>query len=269
MKNYRSEMWAILPEAFVTLVNIARAELPPSLTEPSASEPYTLTDGLATVTLHGPVTRVLSARDRARMAFFGSEATASSELIQTLEELRCNPSVHTVLFDIDSPGGSVNGTPELAAAVRRLSKEKHTYAYTAGLCCSAAYWIASQCDAIYAAPSSRVGSIGVLLPLLDTSGLFTKAGMKMDVISAGKYKGAGVPGTALTEDQRLLLQAQVEATWEAFKAAVNLRRKVDAAHMEGQTFSGEVAVHAGLADACADTLAAVQEKVMKRHAVRR
>lgn len=268
MRNYLSEPWAILPESFVGLLEMMQADLPSIQPNPTNPVPYTLTDGLATVPLHGPITRILSDRDKARMAYFGTEATASAELRQTLRELHGNPSVHSVLLDIDSPGGSVNGTPELAATVRDLCKDKHVYAYTSGLCCSAAYWVASQCDAIYAAPSARVGSIGVLLPLLDTSGLYNKSGLKMDVISAGKYKATGVPGTALTEDQRLLLQAQVNATWETFKTAVNERRTIDEAHMEGQTFTGEVGVHAGLVDACANSIDLVQEKILRRHARR-
>lgn len=267
MKNYQSEIWAILPDSFVSLLNIAQAELPPSLADANKVEPYTVKDGLATVPMHGPITRVLSARDKARMAYFGMDATASAELAQVLREMKANPAIRAVVLDIDSPGGSVNGTPELAEAVRELSKEKYVYAYTSGLCCSAAYWVASQCDAVYAAPSARVGSIGVLLPLLDTSGLYNKSGLKMDVISAGKYKSAGVPGTALSEEQRLLLQTQVEATWAAFKSAVNKRRTIEDDHMEGQTFTGEQGIHAGLVDACVNSLSLVQEKLQRRHAV--
>ena len=68
----------------------------------------------------------------------------------------------------------MNGTPELAQAVADASRDKFVYAFSAGQMCSAAYWVASQCDAIYATPSARVGSIGVILPFVDDTEAFRK-----------------------------------------------------------------------------------------------
>ena len=48
-------------------------------------------------------------------------------------------------------------------------KEKPVYAFSSGLMCSAAYWVASQAQAIYVTPSARVGSIGVVQPVVDES----------------------------------------------------------------------------------------------------
>ncbi len=82
--------------------------------------------------------------------------------------------IKAVFLDIDSPGGTVAGTPELAAAVASLNERKPVYAFSSGLMCSAAYWIASQARAIYATPSAQVGSIGVVQAVIDNSAALDK-----------------------------------------------------------------------------------------------
>jgi len=156
--------------------------------------------------------------------------------------------IEAIFLDIDSPGGSVNGTPELAQAVAEASKAKYVYAFSAGQMCSAAYWVASQADAIYAISSARIGSIGVILPVVDSSAAFEQAWLKVEVFAAGKFKSAGTPGTSLTDEQRSWLQSEVEETAADFHAAVlACGRKIPDDAMEGQTFSARNAMRFNLA----------------------
>ena len=74
-------------------------------------------------------------------------ATDMEDIEAALIAARDREDVQAVFLDVDSPGGTVNGTPELAALVADVSKAKYTYAFTDGQMCSAAYWIASQADA--------------------------------------------------------------------------------------------------------------------------
>ncbi len=257
--------WLITLSAYRELC--AALAIKPTAT-PAASDaekPYDLQGGLATVPLHGTLMRDIPPAMAQRAAIYGVQLCSMSNTASTLRELAENPAIHTVLLDVDSPGGTVNGTPELAYAVQTLAQTKHVYTYTSGRCCSAAYWVASQSDVIYAAPSAMVGSIGVLLPLVDTSGLYERNGIKVEAIAAGKYKSTGLDGTALTDEQRALLTQRVESIWQQFKTAVNTRRSVAAEHMEGQSFYGNEARDKGLVDACAYSLAEVQYRLMKRH----
>ncbi len=173
--------------------------------------------------------------------------TVADEIIAAVNEAGVRPDVHALFLDIDSPGGGVNGTPELAQAVADVSKAKYVYAFSAGLLCSGAYWVASQCNAIYVTPSARVGSIGVILPMTDTSEALRNNGIKIEVFAAGKYKSAGTPGVPLTDEQRAWLQAGVEEIAADFHAAVLARgRKIPAEAMEGQTFSARNAMRFNL-----------------------
>lgn len=257
--------WLIEPESYARLCALPLLASVPGKAAAQPEPQVAIDRGLATVRLRGTLLREATEADHRAFTAYGVEYTETAEAAKALKRLGTDPGISVVLLDMDSPGGTVNGTPELANAVRDLARCRHVYAYTAGMCCSAAYWVASQCDGIYAAPSARLGSIGVLLPVTDSSEAYSRNGIRVEMFTAGRYKGTGMRGTSLTDEQRALLQEQVNATWQEFKAAVNSRRSVPDEAMEGQTFSGRQAVVNGLADGCADSLAAVQDKLRQRH----
>lgn len=164
---------------------------------------------------------------------------------EMLEECHRDPAITCIIFDIDSPGGTSVGVPELANRVKNCSKE--TIAFTSSECCSAAYWIGSQANSFYATPSSSVGSVGVYIAYPDCTEAYKMEGVKMEVIKAGLYKGAGIPGTSLDAGQRKMLQDEVNDIHADFKAAVKgVREFVEDASMEGQIFSGKRGAEAGM-----------------------
>ena len=170
------------------------------------------------------------------------------DIEEMLEECERDPSIKTIILDIDSPGGTSVGVPELANRIKNCSKE--VISFTGNECCSAAYWIGSQASSFYATPSSSVGSIGVYIAFPDCSEAYKMEGVKMDVIKSGAYKGAGIPGTSLDEGQRKMLQQEVEDIHVDFKDAVkSVRSFVEDSSMEGQQFSGKRAAEAGLVTA--------------------
>ena len=257
--------WLITLEAYRELCTVNFQAPAQGNAVDEKAQPYELKEGLATVRIHGTMLRQVSPRQKAIAVICGVRLCSMEEPASALQHAAADPAVHTILLDIDSPGGTVNGTPELAQVVRTIAKDKHVYAFTAGQCCSAAYWVASQADVIYAAPSATVGSIGVILPVVDSSALYDRCGLKMEVFSAGKYKSTGMDGTSLTEEQRDRLTQQVNATWARFKQAVTRRRSISEDDMEGQTFYGLEARDRHLIDACAPSLDGVKKKLIQRH----
>lgn len=217
----------------------ARIQLP----DASRNALLAVVDGIGIIDLHGPLMRQ---PDLISSLLFG--ATDMNEVTDAIQEAVQRDDVQSILIDINSPGGTVNGTPELAQAVADAAKLKTTYAFSAGQMCSAAYWIASQCDAIYATPSARVGSIGVMLPFIDSTEKFRSEGLKVEVFAAGKFKGMATPGVPLSEEQRALIQSDIEEIATDFKTAVLARgRKIPDAAMEGQSFSARNAQRLNLA----------------------
>jgi len=168
-----------------------------------------------------------------------------NDVQEMLEDCERDATITTVILNIDSPGGVSVGVPELAEKIKNYSKK--VISFTSNEACSAAYWIGSQASEFYATPSSTVGSIGVYVAFPDMSEAFKMDGIKMDVIKAGIYKGAGIPGTSLDNNQRKMLQDEVLEIHSDFKNAVkSVRSFVEDSSMEGQCFSGKRGAEAGL-----------------------
>lgn len=162
-------------------------------------------------------------------------------------EALAEPSIDRVLLDISSPGGSTMGLQEAAAALGDLAREKPLFAFTETVMSSAAYWLGAKAEAIYTTPSARLGSIGVYALFWDQSALLDRLGIKVNAISAGKWKLAGAPFKAMTDEEKQMFQARVNKQRDQFHAAV-AGRGIAPEHMEGQTFDAEDAVKHGVAD---------------------
>ena len=190
-------------------------------------------DGLAVVPVHG----VISSGLPSVAACFGFVDTARIQ--DDIASALSNSRVRAIVLDFDSPGGFVTGTPELANYIAEVGNKLPIYSFTSGLCCSAAYWLAASTRAILATPSAEVGSIGVYVAHQDTSALAKAMGLVVSVFRSGKYKGAGVPGTSLSEDQAANIQSRVDSLASLFKSAVLSHRPGIAEEtMQGQTFMG-------------------------------
>lgn len=199
-------------------------------------------DGIAHIPIGGAIGQKLG--EFAKWA----GAVDVADIETDLGEADANPKVRGIVLDIDSPGGMVSGTPELAQVIAAVKKP--IYAFSDGLMASAAYWLASATDGIFTTLTANSGSIGVLLVVYDESQAFAQAGVKVEVIKAGKLKDMGVPGTSLSEDAKAHLQARVGKIYSMFTAQVVAHRgKVDESSMQGQTFMGEEAMKRGLIDA--------------------
>lgn len=186
------------------------------------------------------------------------DATDVNDVMNAARLVGNDPAIANVLLYFNSPGGSVAGIPETAAMVQQLAEKKNVFAYTDGMMCSAAYWIAAQCDQIFANPSARVGSIGVYQAILQASDSMEKMGRKIETIQSGKLKTAGAYWKPLTADERAHLQAEVDQIGADFRGAVTAKRpQVQQASMEGQSMMGSKAVGAGLIDATRPDLASV------------
>jgi len=158
-----------------------------------------------------------------------------------------DPNVEAIILDIDSPGGTVGGVIELAERIEAASKP--IYSHTSGMAASAAYWIASATDGVFMSKSAEVGSIGVYSALQDTVKMFEMFGVRVELFKSGKYKATGFPGVALSDDQRAQIQSEVDHIYGMFKSHLLANRpSVQDDAMQGQTFMGQLAVDAGLAD---------------------
>ncbi len=167
--------------------------------------------------------------------------------IQRAEE---DPSVRAIVIRVDSPGGTVAASQEISMEMARV--EKPVVVSIGDVGASGAYMVATQCDEIIAAPTSAVGSIGVIAEIPNVEELLDKLGIKFTVITAGEYKDVGSPWRSLTETETALFQEQVDIAYREFVRIVAEGRNLPEEEVEematGWVWSGIQAKEMGLVD---------------------
>lgn len=170
-----------------------------------------------------------------------------------------DPQVKAIVFDVNSPGGSVAGCAETADMI--AGSTKPTIASVDDQCCSAAYYLASQADHVAASPSSEVGSIGVVMRHMDVSKALEAQGIDVTFIYAGAHKVDGNPFEPLTPAVKADFQAKVDASYDTFVAAVARGRGADEQAVrdtEARIYDAKDALEIGLIDAVQNPADAVQ-----------
>lgn len=183
-------------------------------------------------------------------------APPSASLQQFTQAFRAvlnDASVKAIVIDVDSPGGSVEGVPELAAEIRAGRAQKPIIAVSDCLCASAAYWLAAQCSEIYVSPSSLTGSVGVYMAHEDDSKYLENEGVKITLVKYGENKAAGNPFEPLSDKARADMQYLVDSVGAMFDADVAKGRKttqkgVRETFGQGKVFGAQDAVKLGMAD---------------------
>lgn len=178
----------------------------------------------------------------------------STQLIaRDFKEAMNDRKVKAVLLDIDSPGGAVDGTQDLANLIYQSRGKKPIAAFTDGMMASAAYWIGSAANEIFiSGDTTQVGSIGVVASHVDVSKAEERSGMKTTEIVAGKYKRIASRYAPLSEEGQATLQEMVDYLYGVFIGDVAKHRGVteeDVSKMaDGKVFIGKQAKEIGLVD---------------------
>jgi signal peptide peptidase SppA len=203
-----------------------------------------------------PIYGVISQRMNMMNDISGSGGTSIEKLTAAYRAALNDPNVKAIVFDVDSPGGAIDGVPELADEIYSARGQKKTVAVANTMAASAGYWLASACDELVVTPSGAVGSIGVWGAHEDYSKALEKEGVKVTLISAGKYKVEGNPYEPLSEEARSALQADVDNFYVMFVKAVAKNRKVDQTvvangYGQGRMVMASLAAKQGMVDGVA------------------
>lgn len=181
--------------------------------------------------------------------FFYGDMTYES-IVETIRDAVENAEVKAVLVRFNSPGGTVTGCAEAAAAIDALSALKPIVAHCQ-MADSAAFWLASSMNEIHVDPTGEVGSIGVICTHTDISEALAEWGVKVKHIFSGRHKADGSPYAPLSEQAEERFQADMDYLRGIFVDAVAKYRsmkKEDVAATEALTYIGQRAVDIGLAD---------------------
>lgn len=177
---------------------------------------------------------------------------SSHETVQRLRELEKNENIKGILLIVDSPGGAVAPSVEIAAEIKRVSQKKPIIAYAGGTMASGSYYASIWTKKIIANPGSDIGSIGVIFESPNVSKLMEKVGVSANVIKAGKYKEVGTPTREWTQDEKTHLQNLIDDTYDMFVGDVSHARRLDknrsSEFADAKIFTARQALKIGLVD---------------------
>lgn len=186
----------------------------------------------------------------------GSAAAA----VRAIRRATLDPRIRGILLRVDSPGGEVTASDVVwkALADFRAStpdgagEPRFVVALMGALAASGGYYVCAGADWIVAHPTTITGSIGVKMTSFNVRRLAERLGVGEVTISSGPNKNMLSPFQDLTEEQRSLLQAQVDAMQDRFVSIVSKGRKLDEGRVralaDGRIFLAPEAKEAGLVD---------------------
>ncbi len=240
------EPWAITETALNNILTIASrqnesievmsAKLGRELDNSYVTE---IREGAAVIPVVGPLFRYAN-------IFTAISGASSYEILaKDFTSALENPDVHSIILDIDSPGGEVNGCAEFASMIFEARGKKPIIAYASGDAASGAYWIASACDQIIASETSMLGSIGVVAVYRGS-----KDESVLEIVSSqSPYKRLDPS----SKDGKSRLQSRIDDLATVFIESIAKHRGVDPPTVikdfgGGDVFIGKNAINSGLAD---------------------
>lgn len=252
MLDLLDEAWAIRPSVLRTFLGwVNEGSIPATALAERTEQRPRAAGGTMTIAVRGPITR------RPTVLSFLCGGASTEQIAAALHEGLADPEVNRIVLDIDSPGGSVDGVPELAAEIHAARAKKPITAMVDTVAASAAYWLASQANEIIVAPSGQVGSIGVFGLHLDRSRQLEAEGITPTFIHAGKYKVEENPLQPLSDEAKASIQERIDAFYSMFIRDVAKGRGVTVEQVrkdygEGRMVLAKDAVAKGMADRVSD-----------------
>lgn len=177
----------------------------------------------------------------------------SYEMLKGQMEYFVEEGAKTVVMMVNSGGGEAHGMMDSANYIRKLADDNgiKIIAYVDGMSASAAYGISCIADEIVMSSDSQVGSIGVLIQLMNNSKQLEMNGIERTFITAGEDKIPFAEDGSFTKAFTERLQTQVDTLYEGFTSHVAQHRGIDIKAVKGteaNVFMADEALELGLAD---------------------
>ncbi len=178
----------------------------------------------------------------------------ASAIAAKIRELAEQKNIHSLLLDINSPGGTVASVQDIYNAILYFKgKGKPVVALFRDVSASGGYYIATAADKIVAQPGTITGSIGVIMQGMNIAPLLDRFGITVKPIKSAKHKDIGSPYREMTEEEQQLLQDMINDTYmQFFNAVKNSRKDIPEeklrVYADGRVWTGSQAKALGFVD---------------------
>ena len=207
------------------------------------SKPFHFVDGIAVI----PVTGTLLHK----LGYSSSWATGYNVIVSQFDAANADPDVQGILLAVNSPGGTVAGCFDAADHLYENKGDKPVWAIYDDMACSGAMCIGSAADKRFTTQTAMCGSIGVVQIHASYEEMLQEAGMSVTLIYSGSHKVDGNPYKNLPDEVYTDFKSQCDTLRIQFAEKVSRNIGIPLENVlstEAETFTGQAAVAAGLAD---------------------
>ncbi|MFN5640973.1 MAG: signal peptide peptidase SppA, partial [Sphingobacteriales bacterium] len=194
----------------------------------------------------------------------GQDGQIGSDTYRNLiRQIRYDDQIKAIVLRVNSPGGSSLASEVIWRELSLARKSGKPVVVSMGdVAASGGYYISCSADKIFAMPNTITGSIGVFSLIPNMQDFFrNKLGVTFDGVETGPYADALTISKPLTEQEKQIIQNQVDVIYGDFKTRVGDARKMTPEKVEevaqGRVWTGQRALSLGLVDELGDINAAI------------
>lgn len=178
---------------------------------------------------------------------------ASDDYRKLIRKIRLDKSVKAIVFRVNSGGGSSLASETIWRELSLAKQDKPVVISFGDVAASGGYYISCAGDSIFSNPTTITGSIGVFGIIPNMQGFFkNKLGITFDGVKTGPYADAGTVTRPMSENEKRMVQAEIENIYAVFKKRVADARKRDIVYIDsiaqGRVWTGQRALGIGLID---------------------
>ncbi len=180
------------------------------------------------------------------------EGVSSKKICEYFKKIRANDKIKTVVFRINSPGGSALASDEIWREVKLTNLTKKVIVSMGDVAASGGYYVAAPAYRIFAEPTTITGSIGVFGVIPYTGAMFeNKLGITFDRAATNSHSVLTL-NRKLTEAEFQIIQNEVDEIYQDFLERVAEGRKMTTEDVNkiarGRVWTGRDAMRIGLVD---------------------
>ncbi len=180
------------------------------------------------------------------------EGLTSEEICKLFREARNNESVKTIVFRVNSPGGSALASDQIWREVELTNAKKKVIVSMGDVAASGGYYVSASAHRIFAEPTTITGSIGVFGVIPYTGKMLeNKLGLTFDRVATNKH-AVMTTNRKLDEEEMAMIQKSVDEIYTQFKTLVADGRNLTPEQVEiiarGRVWTGRDAMKIGLVD---------------------
>lgn len=184
----------------------------------------------------------------------GDENSIGSEkMASAIKKARLDTTIKAIVLRVNSPGGSALASEVIWREMALAKQAKPVIVSMGDVAASGGYYISCAADTIVCEPNTITGSIGVFGLLFNAQKLLNnKLGLTFDTVKTGRFAGIGSPTRPLTQEERNIVQEEVERIYDTFITHVSEGRNISKAEVDslgqGRIWNGIDAKRLGLVD---------------------